>query len=148
MRLWQKPLIEANGYPWVGVVTLLKDATIRILKNGKKQWTAFAEFERKPKTAPKDAGNTVSLTTGFDTDLADKLIVWAKGTRLFVAGSLKYSDYWTQRNGVKSYQLEVEFVHDQHDYVAVEKAEQGHADAYESGDYGNDEAAVDYDVDF
>ena len=148
MRLWGKPLIEESGYPWIGVVTLLKESNKRTFSNGKECWSAFVEFEKKPKNAPKNLGNVVGITTGFDTELAKKLIAWPKGTRLLIAGSMKYSDYWTQKNGQKTYQVEVEWVHDQHDYAAVEKAEQGHADAYESGDYGNDDAAVDYDVDF
>lgn len=147
MRLWGKPVLEQNGYPWMGVVTLLKDATARELKNGKMQWSAFAEFEKKPREI-RDAGNVVSMTTEFDDELARKLMAWPKGTRLLVAGMLEYSDYWTQRNGKKTYQLVVEFVHDQHDYAAVEKAENGHADAYESGEFGGDETVEDYDVDF
>lgn len=148
MRIWGKPLLEENGYPWIGVVTLLKDAQKRTNASGKEFWSAFVEFEKKPKNAPRNLGNVVGITTGKNTELAGKLISWPKGTKLLIAGELNCSDYWTQRNGEKTYELTVEYVHDQHDYAAVEKAEQGHADAYEAGTFGSSEETVDCDVDF
>lgn len=141
-RIFGKPKIPSSGYPFFGVVTLLKNATRSTMKNGKKQWKAFGSFEKPPK-GDRSRDTTVSMTTGFDSDLAQQLIEWPKGTRLLVAGALQKSDYWTQRNGRESFELVVEFVHDQHDYNSA--ANQA-ADAESYG--GTDEYGDSYDSGF
>lgn len=117
-RLFGKPINKANGFPWMGTVTLLKDSTIRMLSNGKKQWSGFGSFEKSEK-GDRSGKNAISMTTGLNDQLARYLIAWPKGTVLFVVGELQLSDYWTQRNGRDSYELSVQFVHDQHDYNAA-----------------------------
>ena len=135
-RIFGKPKIEGNGYPFLGTVTLLKNATRNTMKNGQMQWKAFGSFEKTQKGTRNDA-TAVSMTTGLDSDLAKQLIEWPKGTRLMVFGALHKSDYWTQRNGKESFELVVEFVHDQHDYHAAQNAELDKA-AYDGTDeYGN-----------
>lgn len=139
MRLLGNPLFKQNGYPMVGVVTLLKKASLTMMKNGKYQWKAFAEMEKPPKGMEQkpDVQNAITLTTGFDDHLAKKLIEWDKGTRLLVAGYVRQSDYWTQRTGKPTYEIQVEFVHDQHDYAAEMKTdyEQEMSDGYSAGEY-------------
>lgn len=117
-RLFGKPINKANGFPWMGTVTLLKDSTIRMLSNGKKQWSGFGSFEKSEK-GDRTGKTAISMTTGLNDQLARCLIAWPKGTVLFVVGELQLSDYWTQRNGRDSYELSVQFVHDQHDYNAA-----------------------------
>ena len=101
MRLLGNPLFKQNGYPMFGVVTLLKKASLTMMKNGKYQWKAFAEMEKPPKGMDQkpDVQYAITLTTGFDDHLAKKLIEWDKGTRLLVAGYVRQSDYWPQRTG-------------------------------------------------
>lgn len=139
MRLLGNPLFKQNGYPMIGVVTLLKKASLNMMKNGKYQWKAFAEMEKPPKGMEQkpDVQNAITLTTGFDDHLAKKLIEWDKGTRLLVAGFVRQSDYWTQRTGKPTYEIQVEFVHDQHDYAAEMKTdyEQEMSDGYSAGEY-------------
>lgn len=139
MRLLGNPLFKQNGYPMVGVVTLLKKASLNMMKNGKYQWKAFAEMEKPPKGMEQkpDVQNAITLTTGFDDHLAKKLIEWDKGTRLLVAGYVRQSNYWTQRTGKPTYEIQVEFVHDQHDYAAEMKTdyEQEMSDGYSAGEY-------------
>lgn len=139
MRLLGNPLFKQNGYPMLGVVTLLKKASLTMMKNGKYQWKAFAEMEKPPKGMEQkpDVQNAITLTTGFDDHLAKKLIEWDKGTRLLVAGYVRQSDYWTQRTGKPTYEIQVEFVHDQHDYAAEMKTdyEQEMSDGYSAGEY-------------
>lgn len=139
MRLLGNPLFKQNGYPMFGVVTLLKKASLTMMKNGKYQWKAFAEMEKPPKGMDQkpDVQNAITLTTGFDDHLAKKLIEWDKGTRLLVAGYVRQSDYWTQRTGKPTYEIQVEFVHDQHDYAAEMKNdyEQEMSDGYSAGEY-------------
>jgi hypothetical protein len=139
MRLLGNPLFKQNGYPMLGVVTLLKKASLTMMKNGKYQWKAFAEMEKPPKGMEQkpDVQNAITLTTGFDDHLAKKLIEWDKGTRLLVAGFVRQSDYWTQRTGKPTYEIQVEFVHDQHDYAAEMKTdyEQEMSDGYSAGEY-------------
>ena len=139
MRLLGNPLFKQNGYPKFGVVTLLKKASLTMMKNGKYQWKAFAEMEKPPKGVDQkpDVQNAITLTTGFDDHLAKKLIEWDKGTRLLVAGYVRQSDYWTQRTGKPTYEIQVEFVHDQHDYAAEMKTdyEQEMSDGYSAGEY-------------
>lgn len=139
MRLLGNPLFKQNGYPMFGVVTLLKKASLTMMKNGKYQWKAFAEMEKPPKGMEQkpDVQNAITLTTGFDDHLAKKLIEWDKGTRLLVAGYVRQSDYWTQRTGKPTYEIQVEFVHDQHDYAAEMKTdyEQEMSDGYSAGEY-------------
>lgn len=140
-RIFGKPKVDGNGYPFLGTVTLLKNATRSTMKNGKMQWKAFGSFEKAPK-GDRNNDTTVSMTTGFDDELAKQLIEWPKGTRLLVCGALQKSDYWTQRNGRDSFELVVEFVHDQHDYAAAanqaaDEAAYGgtdeYGDSYDSG---------------
>lgn len=134
MRLHGKPMDPASGYPWLGTVKLLKDSRVSTTKTGRKQWRGFGAFES---TGKREGGNnvTVGMSTGLNFDLADKLIDWPKGTVLLVVGEMKYSDYWTQRNGVQSYELVVDFVHDQHDYHAAQN------DALDEAAFGGTEDA-------
>lgn len=143
-RLVGKPNDPQNGYPWVGTVTLLKDAQLFTMKNGKKQWKAFGTFEKAAK-GDRSGKNAVSMTTGFDDELASKLIAWPKGTRLFVQGSMVKSEYWTQRNGRESFELVVEYVHDQHDYHAAQNDDMDR-DAF--GNAGEDDYGNQYDPGF
>lgn len=124
-----------NGYPWLGTITLLKDSRVTTMKNGKKQWRGFGTFEKAEK-GDRSGKNAVGLTTGLDSALASKLIDFPKGTVLFVVGSMVKSDYWTQQNGHDTYELVVEFVHDQHDYHAAVNTT-GESDASVDA-YGND----------
>jgi hypothetical protein len=137
-RIIGKPIDPQNGYPWVGTVTLLKDSRVTTMKNGKKQWKGFGAFEKSAK-GDRSGKNAVGLTTGFDSDLADRLIDWPKGTRLFVQGAMVKSDYWTQKNGTDSYELVVEYVHDQHDYHAAQNdaLDKEAFDGVSEDEYGN-----------
>lgn len=127
MRLHGKPMIASNGYPWMGTVKLMKDSAVHTLKNGKKQWRGFGVFEESRKKDDKYKGEkadvSVGMTTATNFELADMLIAWPKGTRLLVAGEMTYSEFWSQKNGKATYDLVVEFVHDQHNYRAAQNDE-------------------------
>lgn len=120
-RIVGKPINIKNGFPWVGVITLVKDSRVVTMRNGKKQWSGFGTFEETPK-GEKNEKYTVGVNTGFNSGLADMLIAFPKGTRLLIFGSMKLSEYWTQRKGKETYELVAEFVHDQHDYYAANNA--------------------------
>lgn len=136
MRLMGKPIQEGNGYPWLGTVILLKDASIITMKNGKKQFRAFGTCEHVERG--KDCSMcTVSMTTGKNGDLASKLLAWPKKTVLFVAGAMTKSDFWTQKNGKASYELILEFVGIQLDYAAAAKAEQESEARVGENEYGD-----------
>lgn len=115
MRLIGKAINSKNGYPFFGVVTLLKDSAVKQMRNGKLQWKGFGSFEA-PAKGDQSGKNTVSMTTGLDTDFAGMLIDWPKGTRLLVGGFMQQSDFWTQKRGQETFELVVEFIHDQHNY--------------------------------
>ena len=147
MRLYGKPLLESNGYPWIGVVTLTTDATVRDTEKGP-IFSAFGAFERAPK-GTKDNRLAIGITTKFNHELAKKLIAFPKGTRLLVCGSVEVSEYWTKRKGEKTYEVVAEFVHDQHDYKSVEESQNGHANAYERDSVPDDDfGGTTYDPDW
>lgn len=143
MRLHGKPMDSGSGYPWIGTVKLLKNSVVQTMKNGKKQWRGFGAYEH-PNKKTNGVNVTVSMTTGLDFELANMCIDWPKGTRLLVAGEMTYSDFWTQKNGVPSYELIVEFVHDQHNYHDAQN------DALDEAAFGgnNDEYGNSYDPGF
>lgn len=136
-RIIGKAMEPENGYPWFGTVTLLKDATVVTLKNNIKQWRAFGAFERAKK-GDKSGKTTVGMTTVLDGELAGMLIEWKKGTRLFVAGAMKKNEYRTQKNGKEIYELNVEYVHDQHDYHAAQNEELDREAEAGTDEYGNE----------
>lgn len=141
MRIIGKPMDSNNGYPFFGVITLLSDSTLRVMKNGKKQWKGFGTFEPAAK-GDRKGRNTVTMSTGLDTKFADMLVSWPKGTRLLVAGFMHLSDYWTQRQGHEVYELQVEFIHDQHDYHAA-NSENSDEDSFSA-----DDSSIGYDPGF
>lgn len=141
MRIIGKPIDAKNGYPFFGVVTLLTDSSLRVMKNGKLQWKGFGAFEPSEKK-DRSGRNTVSMTTNLDTDFADMLIAWPKGTRLLVAGFMQLSEYWTKRQGKEVYEMQVEFIHDQHNYRAAA------GEVLEHTDFPTEDDASDYDPGF
>lgn len=120
-RIVGKPKNKKNGFPWGGVVTLLKDSVVSTMRNGKKRWSGFGTFEDAP-DGEKYGEYTVSVNTGKRSKLADKLIAFPKGTDLFIFGAMVLNTYQTQKKGKETYDLVAEYVHDQHDYYAANNA--------------------------
>lgn len=138
MRIISKPKRSDNGFPIIGVATLLKDSDIKHPKEGMSVWNGYASVERLPK-GTRDESVVYSMTAM--SPLADKLIAWPAKTRLFFAGSLIRDDYWSKRKGSDVYKIMVEFIHDQHDYAAAAKAGGSAEDDDDGGTY--DESSYD-----
>ena len=119
MRIISKPKRSDNGWPIVGVATLLKDSVIKHPKDGFVVWEAYARVENLPKNVRDES---VVYSIKATSPLADMLMEWPAKTRLLVAGELVKDEYWSGRKGTDVYYIKAEFVHDQHNYAAAAKA--------------------------
>lgn len=116
MRIIGKAKRNDNGYPFICVMTLLKDSEIKHPKDGFTVWNGYGRVERIPK-GERDQSVIYSVTAL--SPLADNLIAWPKGTVLLIAGNLVRDEYWSKRNGTDVFKIMAEFVHDQHNYAAA-----------------------------
>ena len=115
MRLFGKSVFPKNGYPWCGVVKLMKDAVLRGTQKGM-IWSAFGTFETPPKG---DMSGNGSIGLKAFAPASDSLVAWQKGTVLFVAGALHKDEYWSKQKGSDQYSVVCEFVIEQPDYNKV-----------------------------
>ena len=132
MHIIGKPTFSHNGYPWVGVVTLITDSKIIPTKSGRKIWNAYAKHEAPPKNASQEerSKGNINITTGYNMDLADQLTTFPKGTLLLVCGHMEKDMYRTKKYGKEVWQLVAEYILAQPDYSNLYG---GSASEYEAG---------------
>lgn len=122
----QKSKYPENGRPVMGVIRLLAEANRSEFSTGRNagraKWSAYGVFEDAP-PGQRGTDNTVTVSTKFDVDLAEQLIPFQKGTRLFVAGTWQKDEYRTERNGKDTYFIKAELVVAQPNYAELLVAE-------------------------
>lgn len=109
----------SNGRPVFGAIRLITNAQKRVFQSGKmagkQQWSAIGVFESPPK-GQRAEGNSVQITTKFNTSLAEKLIEFSRGEMLLVAGFWEKDEWRSSKEGKTVYCIVAEFVIAQPDY--------------------------------
>lgn len=113
MRVISKSYNDPNAYGFCGTGELVRDSSFGVGKNGKRYWRGAVSFEKTKKNPDGNGYHGGVLCNVFAQDaLCEQLIDFPKGTKLFIAGTIKESEY----NGKKYNNLSADFVSVQMDY--------------------------------
>lgn len=129
----QKSKYPENGRPVAGVIRLLADAKLSEFANGKNagraKWSCYGVFEDPP-PGQRGENNTVTISTQFDVDLAEQMMPFEKGTRLFVLGKWLKDDFMTNKRGIDTYFIKAEIVIAQPNYAQLMDEESMETEEY------------------